>query len=411
MSKKVLIGKEIIATQINYLYIYIVGYFLLWSWVSEDVPVYRYPMYMLLPLVFFLVRSKVKRNGVNMLLHIVIATAFMCIPGSIYERVVFGALVVFMAVFSIFIRKKSDKMEDIVFHPSGIIALYLLIAIGTHGRTNETIHVLMRFALIVYVSSYFLHYYLQSFDDFVVSNQKSAGYMPEKWIFKTGFSFAIIFSVVSAIILTIISYFSSLNGIFKAVVGKMILGILNIMNRNPSGQEEIVDQGSVFDVPTSMQIDPSMIAETSKIAMVFDAMLVVASIGVIGLVIYLIARKMIQSFQISGETYKEKESSSITDKVEVVEKVKGEKLFEGFHFRETYQQKIRRIFREYMVGKNKKVQAKLYTKTARECMVLVNSKEINAESQYVEIYEKARYSNEDCTSLDVKHMLNIKRGK
>lgn len=370
---------------------------------------WRYPIYGAVPFVFYILRKKVKMLGLSLILQSAFLALMVYVSSINVNGTVYAVVSIILFGYSVYIRTKCERMEDMPVPPVAVLSMIVIVYISTMfadyikpGKTLVT-------GTIIYTCCYMICYYLQSYEKFVVANRNSTGYMPEKLILKSGFSVVGMYTTICAFILVVCAYITDVQKVTRYVgrwIASLFVGMLNNAERSEE-QHEYVYQ----EVTIDYGMDGPMEGETGVIAQIVEYGFILLAIVMIAVIAYLIIKFIRKKFGEVVEEEMQNGSPHVADRVEVVERVKGKKLWDGFHFNQTPQEKIRKAFRNYMNQKYKSNPEKAEGRTAREWLRFSDTlNEENCE-EYARIYEKARYSNEECTSLEVKHMLTIKNRK
>ena len=410
MRGKVYYIREFVTVMMNNMLLFVLTIFLFSAWTGEKPEAWRYLLYGIIPFLFFGIRKKIPKQGICIIVHILLWILLLCIPGTYPQRLIYGLMLTIMLAYSFYIRTKRESMEDRAIHPAVVIVMIILIQLTTIISKTTHIDKMIVTCTIVYACCYMLCYYLDSYEKFVIANRNSTGYMPEKLILQSGFSIVGIFTVVCAFIFVVCAYITDIQKVTRQIGKWIMTGIFYLINS--LSREEITgtETTSGFVMPDYGMSGP-MKGDAGIIGKILDVGLVIVTIVLIGAVLYQIIRFIKNNFNKIVQEEMKPDSLHVTDKVETVERISGKKLWDGFHLHKTPQEKIRRIFRSYVSGKCDAKSDKTDSRTAREW--LENAEKMSKENkeEFVRIYEKARYSDEECTGLDVKHMLSIKNRK
>jgi len=378
-------------------------------WVAGMPEAWRYPVYGAVPFVFYFLRKKVKILGFSIILHVAFLALMIYVSVVNEHSTVYGLVSVVLFGYSVYIRTKCERMEDIPVAPAAVLTMIVIINISAMFAKNLQPGKALVIGTIIYTCSYMICYYLQSYEKFVVANRSSTGYMPEKLILKSGFSVVGIYTFLCGAVLSLCAYITEIQK-FTRYVGRWIaalfVGMLNSAKRSEE-QHEYVYKEVIIDYG----MDGPMEGETGVIAQVLEYAFIILALVILAIIVYVIFRFIQKKFTEAVEEEMQTNSPHVADKVEVVERIKGKKLWDGFHFNQTPQEKIRKAFRNYINQMYKSNSEKAEGRTAREWLGFSDAIADDAREEYARIYEKARYSEEECTTADVKHMLTIKNRK
>lgn len=299
-----------------------------------------------------------------------------------------------------------------------------------------------KLTLILVLGMYFLHYYVKEYLNFLVVNASSTGVLPEKEIFHSGLILAFGYTLLGMLILFGTSQFAWLKTILNGIRQVIVTIIRFLSGLFPKGEssapeiivEEAVNGGGYDELP-----------EPGEPALIWQILGVIVSIAVFLGILYLLFKGIVrliayvkQVMDRSVQT-REGELSGIQDvreKCETVKRHKKTRQERNFFGILTPRERIRRIYRKkaaaYKPLPLSEAEAKEKSRFRPERVMFYTAREMEQEmmrekkremeknaksdnghqlqeASFAEIYEKARYSDEPCSSLDVKHMKELCR--
>ena len=333
-------------------------------------------------------------NPMNIALYLVFSIGFIC--------------------YSLKLRFGADDYEDHQISPffaTGAFAFLLLIQryVSEYEWTNYFLY-----PVIVLIAVFFVVSYINEYLNFLTVNVNSTGVMPEKEIFRSGIGLACVYTFGGVLVLLATSRLAWLRVIME-FVRRVIIFMASLFSRELSnGPIQEVEQ---YEFTGEENAGGFSSGGSSWIWEVLTVIILIALAVILLYVLYKVFRYLVQVF---NEAVKNKrkdaginELHEIIDVREKLDLSKGKnhrrKPSELFGFLSA-QERIRRIYKKKvsqykpnrLLGSEKQrkddfTEERLKYYTAREM-------EDRMEVSFAEIYEKARYSEEECTSKDVKAM-------
>lgn len=333
-------------------------------------------------------------NPMNIALYLVFSIGFIC--------------------YSIKLRFGAEDYEDHQISPffaTGAFAFLLLIQrfVSDYEWTDYYLY-----PVIVLIAVFFVVSYINEYLNFLTVNVNSTGVMPEKEIFRSGIGLACVYTIGGALILLATSRLAWLRVIME-FVRRVIIFVAGLFSREMSnGPIQEVEQ---YEFTGEENAGGFTSGGSSWIWEILTIIILIALAVILLFVLYKVFRYLVKVFY---DVVKNKrrdaginELHEIIDVREKLEISKGKnhrrKPGELFGFLSA-QERIRRIYKKKvsqykpnrLLGSEKQrkddfTEERLKFYTAREM-------EDRMEVAFAVIYEKARYSDEECTSRDVKAM-------
>jgi len=260
--------------------------------------------------------------------------------------------------------------------------------------------------LVIFLGIYFLIYYIEHYLHFLIVNESSAGHMPEKEIFRSGLKLVIIYAAAGVLILLATANIGWLAGILRQLKNVLIWFLRLLFSLFGTDSEEITE---LEEVPLEEQSGGMELPEAGEtfwlwqvLEYVFAFALVCALIalvvyGFVKLVKFLKARFGQSLF--GEDAIKNDNSKDVREQCEI-ERSSGNRrnLFSLFLSPE---QRVRKLYKKRILeGSNALKEAGLHKElnvcTVGECSGRLGIDELAG------VYEKVRYSGEECTMSDVK---------
>lgn len=386
----------------------------------------------LLPFGYFFCRRYVNHFVPLVLLHLVgvaihFGLAFLLTPSKTLISIIYYMLIqIIFTIVSLYSRLTVDEFSKIdyfddkpimVLFSIGFNAIALLIQ---NLLGNDQWNIYYKISIILILVYYFIGKYLQEYLTFLIVNASSTGVLPEKQIFRSGFAQISFFTITTGVILMCTSNFvwlRKLLDILKIVIYYILRFFIRLSSEEETSEvlipEETVGSGSP---------DGAYVYEPGEPALFWQIMEVVALVAIIAAILYALFRSLkalyayINKIMQKHATKYAADSENpvifdVREKCEINKKREGRNsALEFFGFLDSGE-RIRRIYKKAassykpnpLLAKNSKSdhnfsEDKLSFYTAREMEHYMKS------GEFAEIYEKARYSNELCTSQDVKRM-------
>lgn len=299
-----------------------------------------------------------------------------------------------------FITKKTQILVAPPIFFAILVAMFFAETIMSQNDWSIYYYVIT----FVYLIGYFIYYFTKRFLDFLKFNQNMASNIPVQTIYKNGMGLTVLFSACSSVILLVSSNIEWV----KVIADKIWSGILAILSyifsgiqTNPpiDGKEELTQKDPQLGGVNMNQVVSEQTLEGIRNLII--ALLCVAII--IGLIIFLYYIYYVIKGWEGPEKGKAKKDKLAADE-DIREycgfEKKRQKKEGSFWFRSN-REKVRRLYHKKISKRSKEILGEKdlqYLKylTAKECCDKL------AEQQLKLVYEKARYSEEEISSEDVR---------
>ncbi len=429
--------KEFLVSQINNLIFYPIALTLI-SFCSGFIPPIRtslilWMLYGTFPLLLYYVRCRAKKLISFITFHllyvggvILLAYGGGSLPFSLFaclnnpvNRLMMMISCIFFVHYSIYQRIHNKAELEIVSMPVivGIasVALYLQ---QYHGIYKWNSYYTM--TLIIILAFYFIQYYLKEYLNFLVVNASSTGMLPEKEIFFSGLRLTSFYTLSGVLVLIAASQYTWLKNLlnmFTNFIGASFVLLQKLFSKTetPAKPAELIATESTSNDGVKM-----MLPDGNKTALIWKILEVITVIAVFVAIIFLLIKLFLTLISIIKRIMnrniktQEAELTATRDVREKCEKTRSQKHSlqprELFGFLDA-KERIRRIYKKkaasYKPLRFNERETQKQKSFSPERLMYYTAKEMECEmhsGSFAEIYEKARYSNEECTGLDVKRM-------
>ncbi len=366
------------------------------------------------PLFFYFVRRRIPKFVPFVLLHgavpviLLLApfrdpfTKFLCMAGGV------GYL-----LYSFYLKfKDTGTLSDRGCSVSLILGVPAVLVFLQHCQKAYQWDDYYYISLITSLGLYFLVFYINKYLHFLVVNESSAAHIPEREMFHSGMGLAAGYTLFGVLVLTLTSHLEWLGAVWNAVKGVLVVILRFLFGLLPEGSAsgDMIQEGPPAGSgdPGKMPLpkgEPGLfwiILEYVVMAAFFIALTAVCIWGLIKLsrwVAHMVRSRFGQSA--AGQELSSSLPSDVREKCTLAKSGDSSGgnvrkwfglLQPGERIRKLYRKKIleiRKYTSEDQLGDST---------TARECIPLLGSEEPAL------LYEKARYSNQECTAEDVRNM-------
>lgn len=409
-KQKIMILKEFLIVQMNHVVLFTVMVTVLGLLGGNRPDILRWGWFGLFPFALFGVRQTFKKLLPFLFIHIILAAGmfFILWPEGMM-RVIFIVFLSGYIIYSFFLRLRTEDGVDKTMHPGMAVGIIAVMVLLLHFQGKQEWGGYYVFALIVFLGIYFIYYYINNYQYFLKVNESTASHIPEQEMFHSGIGLAAIYSVFSVAALILVTNIGWIYRIMNQLIQVLKQGLVRILSWlfellgtdiEPSVEDEITN-GQLSPGTESME---SM--ETFWLWGVLEKIFMAAFYCLLIAAAILIFVKLIRFLHERFDGKLKKQASGldgagdVREKCEIIRMKSEKKSFFSFL---TPRERIRRIYRkrvlegkEVLIGERDS--SMLNTFTAREC-----GRRLEAE-RLADIYEKARYSDCECTAEDVKEI-------
>lgn len=375
----------------------------------------------LLPLLFYCFRVRFRHFSLLLAAHaavcLLLAIGLPCetnIANILYTLVGIG-----YTVYSLSVRLHQRNFQSTeIMMPVAVgfsaVSLFLL-----HARSRSDWDFTFLMALIAVFGLYFCASYLKNFLHFLTVNENSTGHIPEREIFWSGSVLVLIFAGFSMLLLFLLSgveWLKTILSVVKSVVAAILRFLLSLMPESPDvtvTPDTYSGAGNDWQMPVEEESSLFwIILQYTITALVVIALAVMAVKALLQLIAFIRSRMRQQLEKVPAG------ASPVVDVREkcAIEKKDGRKgripLFHNFSPRE----QIRRLYKKKLLSEKNLSERtpgthdtpELQLLTAREWEERLSRPDMERRPVMARpmavIYEKARYSEEECDRKDVEQM-------
>lgn len=417
MNEKIAgIIKDVIQIIIHYIPIGILEVLLVRFMYDAHIPFFGAFALVLMPLAFYAVRVLIHRPLSYLAAHFIIAAAVWMLPGMRMGQQVFhgAAAVVYLCASIALCMKKDDFREKQMVYDIPAAVLVSMIAVeyfvSAYQKQTDLLPE-MATATVLLVLGYYTVHYTTNYLKFFRSNRAAARNMPKGKMLKEGGMMTVVFTLTSTLVL----YFCAKASFVDDWFGKILLTfrkfVSYLLSLIPAHEavEEIAQKlpkelpAPVLPETAEEAAEAGMMAQVMDQATKFFAVTVIVCF-VMGLIIS-VAAAYLRSFDKnqSQDEVKEKIRKEKTEKTGEEKQEEKKSFFAIFSAGERIRQIFAKTIRQRLSGEKQLQTAyPVDAMTARELHVLFPEEKRENYAALAELYERARYSPEECKNEDVQ---------
>lgn len=402
----IIVLRDFLITQMNHWCLFLVPITLFSIINAEAVSMWKWALCSIVPFAFFLVRKFTDRFLIFVGSHLLVFPAFLYLmPKPLLEKVILLIFVGGYAVFSFYLRVMSRDRLDRPIKP-------IVIVVGAAAGLFVEEHFgvgdwekYYRLPVVAFIGLYFIQLYLQNYQYFVKVNDSAKGHIQQRVMFRSGMKLILSFSLV-------VMGFASLTGgsgwvsRLLALPGKVFRLLFQLVDRLLTGQ---LEQGIPdWERPGYVYNDFDQLGEGEAGAFwvflerVFMAAFAVCLIVFIIFAIYKLVITLHKWFsQRSDRSVEREEEDNLGDVREKCETDKRKKERKSPFAFLSVRERIRRVYKKDVWARRNFIVKEGDTRA----LSLMTAKETGDKLErpaLAESYEKARYSNEECTAEDLR---------
>ena len=356
-----------------------------------------------IPFYFLWVRAKFKNVIPSVMMHLLI---FALIPVMMFLAPEYWGFHIIAtigyAIYSVSRRFTNEIIEDGMGSAFGGIMIFsvstfFLFTLKMQAELEEMILLMMPL-----LGLYFICYFLVNVNNCLQMSKETVERIPHKQIIKTGMFSVVAFAVIVVSFIFLMTRFEEVSFVSRFLQSGLrwlvavFLFVITNMDKLFKDQEESARMPQPELVPGR---------DTNLLTEILNHLITVGFILVMAYVLFVLGRAIIRYIT-------RKRKQVVVDELDGAQDV-HEKLgvksyrdtirefFQSF----TPEEKIRRYYRKTMISHSKQITGfttseELHFLTARDCVAKLENDEI------AYIYEKARYSTQECTPEDARNMKN-----
>lgn len=403
-KERLVILQELMVTQINHwsLFPLVVTFFgivnlplpTLWSWLLCSLVMF----------VQFIIRRYTRNFFVFLFGHLLILGVLAVLPGSTsFEKLFLEIYGIGYVVYSFYLRLKTEDRLDERIHPALTVVITALLLALQNSQGQQGLELYYVIPVVYCLVLHFFRLYLNQYQFFLVVNESSAGQIPEKEMFRCGIGFVAIFAGSVAVILSLVSNVSWLAPIFS-YLKVILLRLIRLLFRGGGKEEVPIEEAVTPSKSPNGGGLPRIEGETALIWVILEDILMTAGyiLAVCAAIycVYKLVTYLYRKFQ-DKAFVNEVAIDSVNDRRERCEIERTKKEKKGFSLFLSPNDRIRRIYKKEVWSNRLKLTKngrpeQLGRMTAAECGTALERGNMTIS------YEKARYSDAECTTEDVK---------
>lgn len=405
MQEKIIIGKELLVTQMNHWFLFPIAATAA-GLINNGKPDMRiWLLLSALPFLLFLVRRYTNKGLALLFTHAALAVLVLCIPE---ERLLVKALYLFYAVgcivYSFYLRIITDNRLDQNVNPIFAVALSAIMLLFQQFQGNRDRDLYYVLPLIISLGLYLIHYYVEHYLHFLVVNESNAGCIPQKEIFRSGIKLAALYAGAGMVILLMTSNTAWLAYLLKQIKN----GLVWLLSLIPWGEGQGEQVYEIYEEPAGDMgwLPPQEMGDPLWLWVLLERILLtvlaVAAAAAFVLALARLVRFLLSRMRenISLEQSRLDSVGDVRERCGIEREHTRHRAFFSFP---TPAERIRRLYKKRILAEKQAIlqdgeTKRLETLTARECGLRIDADVL------VQLYEKARYSAEECTKEDVKRI-------
>lgn len=408
-QEKIIAGTAVLATQMNHWTLFSIAITVA-ALGKRKPPIALWTAFALLPVLFFFIRRYTDHFLIMAGSHLLGLVLLFAVPVSgLAVKIPLCLYGIGLTVYSFSLRIRTEERLDGIIAPPVAVGITALSLFLLHYQKHMEAD--FRFALITvfYFICYYIRCYFQNYLYFLTVNTGSAGYIPRREIFLSGAKLSAVFTLLGMTAILLISDWNWLARIF----GILKRGIVWLREKGFFAFIASLFYRETEQIPEQMpEVSPAnpagMALEPGEPGLFWQILEKVIGVLVPVLLLLLFGFFLFRFVKMICERFRQKklfipsasadDSRDIREKYEIRKEKKAHKNFWSFL---NPSERIRRLYKQRVWSKrgsfmNAENTRRLGTYTARECGSLLREEQLSL------IYEKARYSEEECTREDVR---------
>lgn len=412
-TERITLLRELLVTQMNHWVLF--PLYSMFAVVLSDITGTGKPHILLwlvlgiVPFSLYLGRCMLKKFRSLFALHICVILIMFVLPAEhIVFSVFYGLIGIGYVIYSCYLWSATANRQDVKTYPlltvvSSVICLYVL---HIQGHTEwDTTYIIL---LILILGVYFVIYYIEQYQNFLTVNNSSAGHIPASEMFRSGMGLVLGYTGIGTIALILFSNMEWLRRILN-IFKKLMISFLNlILSLFPNDAENIAEE--IPEEALEIVEDASGMSFTEETFWLWDVLEYVIMFAVLVLLIFALIKlalflarfikAKLKGFSMHKSEDSEEEVLDVREKCDIVKNQNRNRSFPFLNLSPT--ERIRSYYKKRILSSRSDFpqggENKLNLYTARE------SSKILEREKLADIYEKARYSNQECDSEDVRRM-------
>lgn len=400
-QERIIIGRELLVTQMNHWALFPAAVTLVHLINGGKPQLLLWVVCSLLPFCLFLVRRYTDQFLLFLVSHVGLAAGMFLTPcESLPEKVILIFLTAGYLMYSFYLRVQGGGRLDSPVHPGFAVGVGAFSLLMQRYQGNGQMDAYYVIPLIAVLGMYFLQYYMERYLYFLTVNESSAGHIPQREIFTSGMGLAALYTGAGMIFLLITSNVGWLTAVMAQVLKALrwLAGLLPATEPEESSTIETAGEQGIMGMSLP---EPG---ETALFWIILEKILIITFFCLAFAALLWMSVKMFRYLYDRFGMKKAVKKEVLESVMDVREKCgidrEKEKSKALFSFLDPAQ-RIRRIYKKRIWAERYRLtepgnESRLENFTARECGNRLE------EEALCSLYEKARYSRDECTSWDVK---------
>ena len=405
--------KDILEIIIHYIPFGILEVILVLSVYGIRISFFKTLLFLVVPLSYYAIRSHIKKPFGFLLMHLAVLGVTLLIPGRNAEHIFHAILAVVYLFGSISLYMKPDDfVQKKTVYDIPVVALIGMVAVeyffAAYMQYTELLPVMATTAVFI-VLLYYTVCYADHYLKFFRANRAAARNMPKGKMLKEGGMMTMVFTITSTLILFFSAQASFVDDLFYKILRTIRNAISYLSSLLPEhgAVEETVEELPQADPEMFMsglqpEGEPGILGDLLDQFTKFAAIAMLVCI-VMGFIISIVAAYL-KAFK-REDTVDEIREEIGKEEVEKTKEPKTEEKRGLFDFLSAGE-RIRHIFAKVIqkrIGEDKELEINypVNAMTARELSQLFGEEKKEPYLALVALYEKARYSPEECSGQDV----------
>lgn len=360
----------------------------------------------------YLIRISQNKMGISVVLHLLTFIGMALTGFTEFEYLLLhAAFALFYCVLSIVKQAGGWEQEDESF-PIPVISIlicapFFVLTISQYNDVTGT----YRNLLICLFTMFFMQHYFGKYSRFVKLNEHSAGFFPKSEIMGAGLKSVIIYVGVSAGLFFAIANMDSLTEFGNFITGKISKWVKDLLKKIFGGAKLEAEKNGPLDYNDFDSLTAKMGQgeeyEESLFSIIIQKVIWALIIALILILIYKLIKKILGFFNMKLDREDVIVDELVTDVRESCDAVSlKKKKVRAKRFFLTPREKVRKYFKNTAKEKCFRIcksgdKKQLMFKTSGECSEAVDVPELS------ELYDRARYSDEEITEQDAERMKKI----